>query len=47
MALCSIEMAIAKFLLFVLTTTVGGMFLYSANNLITIFVALECFNLCS
>ncbi|KAK8356190.1 hypothetical protein V6Z11_A05G340300, partial [Gossypium hirsutum] len=41
------EMAIAEFLLFVLTTTLGGMFLYSANDLITIFVAPECFSLCS
>ena len=47
MALCSIEMAITKFLLFVLTTTVGEMLLCNANNLITIFVALECFNLYS
>ncbi|KAL4312226.1 hypothetical protein GQ457_01G054740 [Hibiscus cannabinus] len=40
-------MAIAKFLLFILTTTLEGMFLCSANELITIFVALECFSLCS
>ncbi|XBJ20157.1 hypothetical protein VPH35_011019 [Triticum aestivum] len=36
-----------KFLLFVLIATLGGMFLCGANNLITIFVAPECFSLCS
>ncbi|VAH48191.1 unnamed protein product [Triticum turgidum subsp. durum] len=41
------EMAIIEFLLFVLTATLGGMFLCGANNLITIFVAPECFSLCS
>nr|YP_010143197.1 NADH-plastoquinone oxidoreductase subunit 2 [Salomonia cantoniensis]YP_010143215.1 NADH-plastoquinone oxidoreductase subunit 2 [Salomonia cantoniensis]QQL04318.1 NADH-plastoquinone oxidoreductase subunit 2 [Salomonia cantoniensis]QQL04336.1 NADH-plastoquinone oxidoreductase subunit 2 [Salomonia cantoniensis] len=41
------EMAITEFLLFVLTATLGGMFLCSANDLITIFVASECFSLCS
>nr|YP_010832660.1 NADH dehydrogenase subunit 2 [Astragalus jiuquanensis]WFG52402.1 NADH dehydrogenase subunit 2 [Astragalus jiuquanensis] len=41
------EMAISEFLLFILTATLGGMFLCSANDLITIFVALECFSLCS
>ncbi|XBH71870.1 hypothetical protein VPH35_099267 [Triticum aestivum] len=41
------EMAIIEFLLFVLTTTLGGMFLCGANDLITIFVAPECFTLCS
>ncbi|KAK8479783.1 hypothetical protein V6N11_018557 [Hibiscus sabdariffa] len=40
-------MAIAEFMLFVLTATLGGMFLCSANDLITIFVAPECFSLCS
>ncbi|KAK4716437.1 hypothetical protein R3W88_014775 [Solanum pinnatisectum] len=35
------EMAITKFLLFVLTTTLGGMFSCGANDLITIFVAPE------
>ncbi|KAG8363217.1 hypothetical protein BUALT_Bualt15G0116900 [Buddleja alternifolia] len=40
-------MAITEFLLFVLTATLGGMFLCGANDLITIFVALECFSLCS
>ncbi|MBA0875991.1 hypothetical protein Goshw_010824 [Gossypium schwendimanii] len=39
-------MAIAEFLLFVLTATLGGMFLYDVNDLITIFIALECFSLC-
>nr|YP_010132593.1 NADH-plastoquinone oxidoreductase subunit 2 [Vicia cracca]QQD90279.1 NADH-plastoquinone oxidoreductase subunit 2 [Vicia cracca] len=41
------EMAITEFLLFILTATLGGMFLCSANDLLTIFVALECFSLCS
>ncbi|KAF8735851.1 hypothetical protein HU200_014425 [Digitaria exilis] len=36
-----------KFLLFILTATLGGMFLCGANDLITIFVAPECFSLCS
>jgi NAD(P)H-quinone oxidoreductase subunit 2 len=40
-------MAITEFLIFVLTATLGGMFLCGANDLITIFVALECFSLCS
>ncbi|ESW35133.1 hypothetical protein PHAVU_001G209700 [Phaseolus vulgaris] len=38
---------LAEFLLFILTTTLGGMFLCGVNDLITIFVALECFSLCS
>ncbi|ESW24057.1 hypothetical protein PHAVU_004G098800, partial [Phaseolus vulgaris] len=41
-----IEMAITKFFLFILTTTLGGIFLCGVNDLITIFVALECFTLC-
>nr|YP_010291933.1 NADH-plastoquinone oxidoreductase subunit 2 [Xyris capensis]ULQ68530.1 NADH-plastoquinone oxidoreductase subunit 2 [Xyris capensis]ULQ68606.1 NADH-plastoquinone oxidoreductase subunit 2 [Xyris capensis] len=41
------EMAITEFLLFVLTATLGGMFLCGANDLITIFVAPECFSVCS
>nr|AEX96345.1 NADH-plastoquinone oxidoreductase subunit 2 [Brodiaea californica] len=41
------EMAITEFLVFVLTATLGGMFLCGANDLITIFVAPECFSLCS
>lgn len=40
-------MARIEFLLFVLTATLGGMFLCGANDLITIFVAPECFSLCS
>lgn len=40
------EMAITEFLLFVLTT-LGEIFLCGANDLITIFVAPECFSLCS
>nr|YP_010026255.1 NADH-plastoquinone oxidoreductase subunit 2 [Rhododendron platypodum]QOQ37099.1 NADH-plastoquinone oxidoreductase subunit 2 [Rhododendron platypodum] len=41
------KMAITEFLLFILTATLGGMFLCGANDLITIFVAPECFSLCS
>nr|YP_010392183.1 NADH-plastoquinone oxidoreductase subunit 2 [Wahlenbergia marginata]UPX07792.1 NADH-plastoquinone oxidoreductase subunit 2 [Wahlenbergia marginata] len=41
------KMAITEFLLFLLTATLGGMFLCGANDLITIFVAPECFSLCS
>nr|UDY69592.1 NADH-plastoquinone oxidoreductase subunit 2 [Kelloggia chinensis]UDY69607.1 NADH-plastoquinone oxidoreductase subunit 2 [Kelloggia chinensis] len=41
------EMARTEFLLFVLTATLGGMFLCGANDFITIFVAPECFSLCS
>ncbi|KAF7069849.1 LOW QUALITY PROTEIN: hypothetical protein CFC21_075421 [Triticum aestivum] len=41
------EMAITEFLLFVLTATLGGMFLCGANDLITIFVPPESFSLCS
>nr|YP_009251170.1 NADH dehydrogenase subunit 2 [Coffea canephora]ANA07460.1 NADH dehydrogenase subunit 2 [Coffea canephora] len=41
------EMAITEFLLFVLTAALGGMFLCGANDFITIFVAPECFSLCS
>nr|YP_009270360.1 NADH-plastoquinone oxidoreductase subunit 2 [Erodium rupestre]AHF21118.1 NADH-plastoquinone oxidoreductase subunit 2 [Erodium rupestre] len=41
------EMTITEFLLFLLTATLGGMFLCGANDLITIFVAPECFSLCS
>ncbi|KAI5664295.1 hypothetical protein M9H77_23618 [Catharanthus roseus] len=40
-------MAITEFLLFVLTATLGRMFLCGANDFITIFVAPECFSLCS
>nr|KYP55901.1 hypothetical protein KK1_002127 [Cajanus cajan] len=40
-------MAIIEFLLFILIDTLGGMVLCSANDLITIFVALACFSLCS
>jgi NAD(P)H-quinone oxidoreductase subunit 2 len=43
------EMAITEFFLFVLTTTLAsrGLFLYGANDYITIFVPLECFGLYS
>ncbi|KAL1368083.1 hypothetical protein AAHE18_02G095200 [Arachis hypogaea] len=41
------EMALTEFLLSILTATLGGMFLCGANDLITIFVAPECFSLCS
>nr|YP_009667955.1 NdhB [Jubula hutchinsiae]QCW58731.1 NdhB [Jubula hutchinsiae] len=40
-------MPISEFLIFILTTTVGGMFLCGANDLVTIFVSLECLSLCS
>ena len=40
------EMVITEYLFFVLTVTLGGIFLCSANNLITIFVAPKCFSLC-
>nr|YP_009667873.1 NdhB [Radula japonica]QCW58649.1 NdhB [Radula japonica] len=40
-------MAISEFLIFLLTTTVGGMFLCGANDLVIIFVSLECLSLCS
>nr|YP_009500195.1 NADH-plastoquinone oxidoreductase subunit 2 [Taxus fuana]AXC48293.1 NADH-plastoquinone oxidoreductase subunit 2 [Taxus fuana]AXZ71157.1 NADH-plastoquinone oxidoreductase subunit 2 [Taxus wallichiana var. wallichiana]AYE93017.1 NADH-plastoquinone oxidoreductase subunit 2 [Taxus wallichiana] len=40
-------MAVTEFLLFILTATLGGMFLSGANDLATIFVALECLSLCS
>lgn len=38
-------MVIIEFLLFVLITTLRGMFLCGANDLITILLALECFSL--
>lgn len=40
------EMAITEFFIFLLTATIGGMFLCGANDSITIFVALECLGLC-
>ena len=40
-------MAIPEFLIFLLTSTVGGMFLCGANDLVTVFVSLECLSLCS
>nr|YP_010194438.1 Ndh2 [Pallavicinia lyellii]QZZ24659.1 Ndh2 [Pallavicinia lyellii]QZZ24743.1 Ndh2 [Pallavicinia lyellii] len=40
-------MAIPEFLIFVLTSTAGGMFLCGANDLVTIFVSIECLSLCS
>lgn len=40
-------MQLAEFLIFVLTATIGGMFLCGANDLITIFVSLECLSLSS
>nr|YP_009682233.1 NADH-plastoquinone oxidoreductase subunit 2 [Fissidens nobilis]QDQ38646.1 NADH-plastoquinone oxidoreductase subunit 2 [Fissidens nobilis] len=39
--------SITEFLIFILTATIGGMFLCGANDLITIFVSLECLSLCS
>ena len=41
------EMVITEYLLFVLTATLEGIFLCSANDLRTIFVAPKCFILCS
>nr|QWZ47509.1 NADH-plastoquinone oxidoreductase subunit 2 [Calohypnum plumiforme] len=41
------KLSITEFLIFVLTATIGGMFLCGANDLITIFVSLECLSLCS
>nr|QWW93165.1 NADH-plastoquinone oxidoreductase subunit 2 [Lunularia cruciata] len=41
------KMAIPEFLIFILTATVGAMFLCGANDLVTIFVSLECLSLCS
>lgn len=41
------KMAITEFLLFILTATLGGMFLCGANDSVTIFVSLECLSLCS
>lgn len=40
-------MPIPEFLIFILTATVGCMLLCSANDLITVFVSLECLSLCS
>nr|YP_010188674.1 NdhB [Entosthodon attenuatus]QZJ47477.1 NdhB [Entosthodon attenuatus] len=39
------KLAITEFLIFLLTATIGGMFLCGANDLITIFVSLECLSL--
>nr|QWW92601.1 NADH dehydrogenase ND2 subunit [Schistidium sp. 49138] len=41
------KLSITEFLIFLLTATIGGMFLCGANDLITIFVSLECLSLCS
>nr|BDW36609.1 NADH dehydrogenase subunit B [Streblotrichum convolutum] len=41
------KLSIIEFLIFILTATIGGMFLCGANDLITIFVSLECLSLCS
>nr|YP_009732754.1 NADH-plastoquinone oxidoreductase subunit 2 [Buxbaumia aphylla]QHU77096.1 NADH-plastoquinone oxidoreductase subunit 2 [Buxbaumia aphylla] len=41
------KLAMTEFIIFVLTATLGGMFLCGANDLIIIFVALECSSLCS
>jgi NAD(P)H-quinone oxidoreductase subunit 2 len=40
-------MTMAEFLIFLLTATLGGMFLCGANDLVTIFVSLECLSLSS
>lgn len=42
-----IKMPIPEFLIFILTATIGAMFLCGANDLVTIFVSLECLSLCS
>lgn len=39
--------AISEFLIFLLTATLGGMFVCAANDLVTIFVSLECLSLSS
>nr|WIA67706.1 NADH-plastoquinone oxidoreductase subunit 2 [Apopellia endiviifolia]WKW94915.1 NADH-plastoquinone oxidoreductase subunit 2 [Apopellia endiviifolia] len=41
------KMAIPEFLVFILTGTVGAIFLCGANDLVTIYVSLECLSLCS
>lgn len=41
------KLSITEFFIFLLTATTGGMFLCGANDLITIFVSLECLSLCS
>ena len=41
------KLSITEFLVFILTATIGGMFLCGANDLITIFVSVECLSLCS
>ncbi|KAH9530519.1 hypothetical protein CY35_20G007900, partial [Sphagnum magellanicum] len=41
------KMPMTEFIIFVITATIGGMFLCGVNDLITIFVALECLSLCS
>jgi NADH:ubiquinone oxidoreductase subunit 2 (subunit N) len=41
------KLSITEFFIFILTATIGGMFLCGANDLITIFVSLECLSLCS
>lgn len=38
-------MGLAECLIFILTATVGGLFLCGANNLVTVFVSLECLSL--
>nr|YP_636480.1 subunit 2 of NADH-plastoquinone oxidoreductase [Zygnema circumcarinatum]Q32RP6.1 RecName: Full=NAD(P)H-quinone oxidoreductase subunit 2, chloroplastic; AltName: Full=NAD(P)H dehydrogenase, subunit 2; AltName: Full=NADH-plastoquinone oxidoreductase subunit 2 [Zygnema circumcarinatum]AAX45813.1 subunit 2 of NADH-plastoquinone oxidoreductase [Zygnema circumcarinatum] len=40
-------MGLAECLIFILTATVGGLFLCGANNLVTVFVSLECLSLSS
>lgn len=40
-------MAMSEFLIFLLTATVGAMFVCGANDLVTIFVSLECLSLSS
>ena len=40
-------MAVSEFLIFVLTATIGAFFISGANDLITLFVAIECLSLAS
>lgn len=41
------KLSITEFIVFLLSATIGGMFLCGANDLITIFVSLEFLSLCS
>lgn len=43
----STKLSLTEFLIFILTATIGGIFLCGANDLITIFISVECLSLCS